>query len=220
MLRARALLRAPGTMKRSRNGVLGTHAIAALLCAWLGTATAIAETNEVAGTVLSIDEDDIVIDLGASKGGTDGAVVELWRPLKLRHPVTGKFLVDRFRIGRLKLVQVQRTLAWARPIGDLARAPAEGDIVVLPVEAGAVAKTGLAKASSASSASPLAPSPTAEAKVSDAPPVDASDPEARELSAIFDSLRGQPPATRILRYEQHARKYPTGKYARVLYEEA
>src|SRR6185295_1086642 len=119
--------------------------------------------GEVPGTVLSIDEEDIVVDLGMTKGATEGSVVELWRPLKLRHPVTGKFLVDRFRIGRLKLVQVQRTLAWARPVGDLARAPAEGDIVVLPVEAGAVAKTGLAKTSSAPGAPPLAPSPTGEA---------------------------------------------------------
>src|SRR6185295_13501661 len=158
--------------------------------------------GEVPGTVLSIDEEDIVVDLGMTKGATEGSVVELWRPLKLRHPVTGKFLVDRFRIGRLKLVQVQRTLAWARPVGDLARAPAEGDVVVLPVESGAVAKTGLAKTQSPP---PLAPAPTSDGN--DAEKIDAGDPEARELSAIFDSLKGQPPAARILRYEQHARNH-------------
>jgi hypothetical protein len=173
--------------------------------------------GEVPGTVLSIDEEDIVVDLGMTKGATEGSVVELWRPLKLRHPVTGKFLVDRFRIGRLKLVQVQRTLAWARPMGDLARAPAEGDVVVLPVESGAVAKTGLAKTQSPP---PLAPAATPDTKGNDAERIDTSDPEARELTAIFDALKGQPPAARILRYEQHARSHPTGKYARVLYEEA
>ena len=41
---------------------------------------------EIPGTVLSIDEEDIVVDLGMSKGGTEGSVVELWRPFKLRHP--------------------------------------------------------------------------------------------------------------------------------------
>ena len=172
---------------------------------------------EIPGTVLSIDEEDIVVDLGMSKGGTEGSVVELWRPFKLRHPVTGKILVDRFRIGRLKLVQVQRTLAWARPVGDLARAPAEGDVVVLPVDAVAVAKTGLAK----TQAPQLAPATTTpEGKGNDGERGDASDPEARELSAIFDALKGQPPAARILRYEQHARSHPGSKYARVLYEEA
>ena len=131
--------------------------------------------------------------------------------------MTGKILVDRFRIGRLKLVQVQRTLAWARPVGDLARAPAEGDVVVLPVDAVAVAKTGLAK----TQAPQLAPATTTpEGKGNDGERGDASDPEARELSAIFDALKGQPPAARILRYEQHARSHPGSKYARVLYEEA
>src|SRR5262249_971314 len=89
---------------------------------------AAAATVAVPGRVLSIDEDDIVIDLGSSKGGTDGITVELWRPFRLRHPVTGKFLADRFRIGSLKLVQVQRTLAFARPEGELARNPEAGDI--------------------------------------------------------------------------------------------
>src|SRR5262245_20552945 len=52
---------------------------------------------DVSGTVLSIDQEDIVLDLGSAKGAADGAVVEIWRPFKLRHPVTGRTLTDRFR---------------------------------------------------------------------------------------------------------------------------
>src|SRR3982751_4661131 len=59
---------------------------------------------DVSGTVLSIDQEDIVLDLGSVKGATDGVVVELWRPFKLRHPVTGRTLTDRFRIGSLRLM--------------------------------------------------------------------------------------------------------------------
>jgi hypothetical protein len=172
-------------------------------------------TTETTGTVLTIDEKDIVVDLGASKGGAEGGVVELWRPFKLRHPVTGKVLVDRFRVGTLKLVQVQRTLAWARPEGDLARTPAAGDVVILPGQLAMAANDGGAKSSSSSETARAAVDGANEAEVSDA-----GDPEARELSTIFDTLRGQPPAARIAKYEQYARTHPRSRYTRVLYEEA
>jgi hypothetical protein len=173
-------------------------------------------TVEVSGTVLSIDEDDIVLDFGSSKGGTDGSIVELWRPFRLRHPVTGKFLADRFRIGSLKLVQVQRTLAFARPEGELARNPEAGDIAILRSEAVAA---GGAVAKSRPTAPRLTGSPL-DAGAADAASTDAGDPEARELTAIFDGLKGQPPAARIVRYERYAHTHPRSKYARVLYEEA
>jgi hypothetical protein len=173
-------------------------------------------TVEVSGTVLSIDEDDIVLDFGSSKGGTDGSIVELWRPFRLRHPVTGKFLADRFRIGSLRLVQVQRTLAFARPEGALARNPEAGDIAILRSEAVAA---GGAVAKSRPTAPRLTGSPL-DAAAADAAPTDAGDPEARELTAIFDGLKGQPPAARIVRYERYAQTHPRSKYARVLYEEA
>jgi hypothetical protein len=202
-------------MKRSPIGIFGTRTLAALLCCWLGSTSARAEPSEIAGTVLSIDDEDIVVDLGASKGGTDGAVVELWRPFKLRHPVTGKFLVDRFRIGALKLVQVQRTLAFARPEGDLARNPEAGDVAILRVEPQASTVAG-AKTAPTSPTSPT----TVETSAGEASHVDAGDPEARELSAIFDSLKGQLPAARIVKYERYAGTHPKSRYARVLYEEA
>ena len=59
----------------------------------------------VEGTVMAIQGEEIVLDLGAARGAADGASVELWRPIKLKHPVTGKVLTDRFRIGALELVQ-------------------------------------------------------------------------------------------------------------------
>jgi hypothetical protein len=54
-------------------------------------------------TVVAIDAGDLVIDIGATKGVHDGEILELWRPVKLRHPVTGQILVDRFRIGSVRL---------------------------------------------------------------------------------------------------------------------
>src|SRR5688572_28381597 len=76
------------------------------------------------GTVVAIDSGDLVLDIGEAKGVHDGVVVELWRPLRLRHPVTGQLLVDRFRIGSLRLKQVRSTLSLAGSEGPLSRPPA------------------------------------------------------------------------------------------------
>ncbi|HMJ54470.1 MAG TPA: hypothetical protein VK540_20450 [Polyangiaceae bacterium] len=170
-------------------------------------ATPARDAPSASGTVISIDQEDIVLDLGSSKGGVNGSVVDLWRPFKLRHPVTGQTLTDRFRIGALRLVQVQKTLALARPEGVLARVPAAGDVVVM----------------THSTERPPVTHPSAVAGTRTAPNAPSGEPldaEGRELCAMFDSLQGEPIATRILRYEQFLQAHPNGTYARVLWEEA
>jgi hypothetical protein len=195
-----------------------------------GTRSAAAPAD-VSGTVLSIDEEDIVLDLGSQKGATEGAIVELWRPFKLRHPVTGRTLTDRFRIGSLRLMQVQRTLALARPEGPLARTPASGDVAILahaaPRQAvsSSVAATPSAPGASKSTAKTPTPvgasgSPTAAPRVSESPDGERLDPEGRELCALFESLKGEPIAKRVRRYEQYLQAHPSGTYSRVLWEEA
>ena len=183
-------------------------------------------SNEVSGTVLSIDQEDIVLDLGSTKGATDGAVVELWRPFKLRHPVTGRTLTDRFRIGSLRLMQVQRTLTLARPEGSLARVPAAGDLVILAHPAlrpSASSRAAERSSPTGASRSPAKTPVTAESSATPAsePPIgDSLDAEGRELCAVFDSLKGESIAKRVRRYEQYLQAHPSGKYARVLAEEA
>jgi hypothetical protein len=84
------------------------------------------------GIVVQVERDDLVLDVGSLRGAIDNDVAEIWRPLKVRHPVTGKLVVDRFLIGRLRLVQVRPNLSLAKPEGQLARDALGGDIVVLP----------------------------------------------------------------------------------------
>jgi hypothetical protein len=169
-------------------------------------------TTEVSGVVVSIDEEDIVVDLGSARGAADGNSIDLWRPFRLRHPVTGLMLTDRFRIGTLRLVQVQKTLALARPEGTLSRAAAPGDVVILGAPAPAANHP-------AKEPAPLAPFPAAASAPAEHA-VEPPDAESRELSAIFESLKGQGINARIQRYEQHAAAHPMGKYTRVLMEEA
>ena len=51
-----------------------------------------AQTPPPDATVVAIDSGDLVVDIGATKGVHEGEVLELWRPVKLRHPVTGQIL--------------------------------------------------------------------------------------------------------------------------------
>jgi hypothetical protein len=181
-------------------------------------------SSDVIGTVLGIDEEDIVLDLGSSKGAASGKVVELWRPFKLRHPVTGQTLTDRFRIGALRLVQVQKTLTLARPEGSLAREPAAGDIVVMerpsPRSSGPSAGAPGESDSRASASTRPAEMVGGQPSASAATDGNSLDAEGRELCAIFESLQGQPITKRISRYEQYLQTHPSGAYARVLAEEA
>ena len=96
-----------------------------------GPASAQSSGRGAEGTVLQVEKDDLVVDLGGVRGAHDGDVVELWRPLRIRHPITGKVLVDRFLIGKLHLVQVRPSLSLAQAQGELSRPAQTGDVVVL-----------------------------------------------------------------------------------------
>lgn len=213
-----------------RVGVL----IAALAASLFASSVALGqqEREAVEGRVLELSEGDIVLDLAHQRGASDGALVELWRPLAVKHPVTGQVINDRFLIGRLKLVQVREALSLARPDGKLARAAQAGDIVILrlpkPAQAPATkpAVAGPATPPQALPSPVAAPATAAAAAAASAPaPCDdsgksACDPDALDVSKLFDGLRGQSPRTRILAYEAFVTRRPKGRYAIVLYEEA
>lgn len=182
---------------------------------------------DIDGVVVAIDSGDLVLDLGADKGVRERQEVEIWRPLTLRHPITGKRITDRFKIGTLVVEQVRPTIAMARPKEDLSREPAPGDVVVVRGAIAAVAAP-----------PPLAPAPPAGPASKRAPvvvgpgagggtspyegtaPASPADPEAQALAALFDRLRGTTLAVRIRAYEDWIRTRPTSRFAPVLYEEA
>jgi hypothetical protein len=161
--------------------------------------------DAVEGAVVEVERDDLLVDLGALRGAADGDEVEIWRPLRVKHPVTGKVLADRFLIGKLRLVQVRPNLSLARVQGELARPALPGDVVVL------------AKAPPA----PPAPPPSSAApRAPAAPPAAGDDDETRALSRLFDELRGADPDARVRAYEAFAQRHPRGRYVQVLWEEA
>ena len=177
----------------------------------------------IEGHVIELQGSDILLDLAHQRGATDGAVVELWRPLAVKHPVTGELIKDRFLIGKLRLVQVRDALSLSRVEGKLSRDAQAGDIVILRTPRGAAPRTTTPAVSVAPSApvsppSPVKPSPASCAETSGA--VTGCDADTSEVSVLFDGLRGQSPRTRILAYENYVKRRPKGRYAVVLYEEA
>jgi hypothetical protein len=182
-----------------------------------------AEPGAVEGHVVALDRDDIVLDLARTDGATDGATVELWRPFKVKHPVSGLEVADQFLIGRLKLTQVRGTLSFARPLGSLARNAIPGDIVILRSPKLTAATKAPAPATPAATpatgttapAAPAAPAPSATA-TSSSP----RDPEAEEISALLDRVKGKGVRVRIVAYENYVRNSPNGRFAAVLWEES
>jgi len=174
------------------------------------------------GTVIAIDSGDLVLDLGAAKGVHEGDLVELWRPLRIRHPVTGQVLVDRFRIGSLRLKQVRSALSLASVEGTLSRPPATGDLVVLPTTGTREAPRGAAvvvpfPANTSTTGTPP-PQPSAASAAPREQPV-VVDPDGLALGNLMVALTGSEPTMRIQAYETFVRSHPNSRFAKVLREE-
>ena len=186
-------------------------------------------------TVVAIDSGELVVDIGATRGVRDGDVLELWRPIRLRHPVTGAMLVDRFRIGSLRLTQVRSALSLSVIEGAVSRPPATGDVVVLQERGGAgpvgvVETTTLvtakgsvpATATAAAAAEKTAEKPaekTTEGTTPTTPSIAPVDGDARALGEMMTALTGSDPAHRALAYETFALSHSRSRFARVLREE-
>ncbi len=168
------------------------------------------------GTVVAIDSGELVVDLGAAKGAKDGDLVELWRPMRVRHPVTGAVLNERFLIGSLRLRQVREALSLAVPEGATNRVPATGDVVVAQ---------GLPPAPSSSAAPQV---PAEKPKPPDPNNPDSKGPsfaapmssDAQLLGTLMEHLAGAEPNKRARAYRTFAAAHPESPYRRVLLEEA
>jgi hypothetical protein len=179
-----------------------------------GAASARADTAPVTGVVVAADGGDLILDIGGSKGAKDDDVVEIWRPIQVRHPVTHQLISDRFLIGHLKLSQVRPALSLAAPEGTLSRAPKVGDVVVLHPAPPPPTPTPTVTPTPTRTPTPTpTPAPTYT-------PTPAPDRDAAELSALFYSLHGASPETRADRYERFARSHSESRFARSLLEEA
>jgi len=130
--------------------------------------------------VVAFELGDVVVDVAGDRGASAGALLELWRPLNIKHPVTGQMVSDRFLIGRLRLVQVRSALSLALPDGKLTQPAQPGDIVVLHRAVSAHVATKSIVPEPVAATVPL-PLPGTSVPVSPAPDAQNAKPEPVEL---------------------------------------
>ncbi len=80
----------------------------------------------LAGTVVALDGDDLVLDLGKDKV-REGATLTLYRTIEVKHPVSGLTLRDRFPNGLVRIVRAGESLSIAHPVEPPPRAALVGD---------------------------------------------------------------------------------------------
>jgi hypothetical protein len=202
----------------------------ALALALIGLAPR-ARAQDVEGNVLALQGNDVVVDLGTTRGLAPGDVVEVWRPLKLKHPVSGQVITDRFRIARMKIVQARPSIGIARIEGDADRPLVPGDIVVAPRREPAEPapkpaekekdkekdRDGDKKLAAPAIVTTTTTTTTATREPKTTPPLDL---DAKELHELFLSLRGAPPEKRAAAYKQYVLDHPQSRHVQLLWEEA
>ncbi|MFI5298878.1 MAG: hypothetical protein ACHREM_12340 [Polyangiales bacterium] len=170
------------------------------------TIAAPASTAPLEGTVLLLDGADLVIDLGTQRGVHDGDRLELYRPLQVKHPVSGKVIRDRFQIGAIKITQARGTLSLGRADGALLRTVQVGDVALMPAPV--------------VEAMPLLAAAAQAKDEVECAPEDATDPETKQLATLFEHLRGASPEVRAKAYVEFASAHVEGRFSVVLREEA
>jgi hypothetical protein len=161
-------------------------------------------------TIVRVDESGIVVDAGSVMGVENGVAYIVYRPISVRHPLTGRTLRDRFPIGNIVVRHAGQSLSLAHPEGTLTRPPLVGDVLV-PVRAvpipvlqyvPSVSRPDMAQQTHVD---PL-PSAAAQSGVS---PVNS---EERELFETFTSTLGREIFERIRIYESFLRAHPNSAY--------
>lgn len=175
-----------------------------------------AAAGEVQGTVLQLDKDDLVLDIGSTAGATQDLVLDLWRPFRIKHPVSGKVLTDRFKIGQIQVGQVRPSMSLAKPVGTLSRAAETGDLVFFTPVSAAAPQPAAAKAAPAAVLPSEKPDATPYDEPSEAAP---ADQDAKNVMEMFEALKNQNIPARITRYEAFLRAHPDSRFFTVLFEE-
>jgi hypothetical protein len=173
-------------------------------------------TQAQLGHVLAVQANDVILDLSELQGIGRGTSVELWRPIKLKHPVTGRMVEDRFQIGRLSITQVRPHMSLAVPHGALDRPAEPGDVVIAPP------RPVIPAAGTATDLAEVATLDPALRVPASAPPIGAAreDRDVRELTELFEQLKGSTPRARINAYAGFIKAHRTNRFAPALLEQA
>ena len=203
--------------------------------------TADDQQGRMIGTIVRIDGEDLVLDLGAG-AVTVGDRLEVRRAITVLHPITRQRLRDRFVIGRVQVYQVGSSLSLARLVAAPERPLSVGDGLGVagdlsdrdganePNPGTAIAEDssrgGRREGGDGSPRAVVAANPSSQSSARaprDPVGATASSPrvsdDAVEVLAVFRATLGHPPAERIRYYETFIRRHPQSIYAALLQQE-
>lgn len=194
-----AMSRRAERRRRGRRRPAWPAAAALAVSAW----AAPAQAQRVEGTILQIEENELLVDLGRADGVEPGNAVRLYRRVVVEHPLTHRRLEDRFPLGDESLDQVAERMSIIVLDAPLAHPPRVGDTVV-------VTGTGAA-----------GPEPPPEAAACPACPATSCpaaaacelDPAVRTLLETFGRTLGQTLERRIEIWEDYLAEHPDVAWA-------
>lgn len=162
-----------------------------------------AHAAPVEGVIMQVQgTDELFVNLGTQDGLRPGAVLQIYRRVVLKHPITEKEIEDRFPIGRVKVDEAGRLLSIVRRYADLQRQPVPGDYAVL-----------------GQGAAPVAPVAKADCPPATVGPILPSDPP--EVTALHQALiagLGRSPDARVQLLTVYQQRYPNGPHAAAVNE--
>jgi hypothetical protein len=164
--------------------------------------------QSITGTIVRIDGEDILIDIGGA-GARKDLELTVYRSIEVRHPVTRKKLRDRFAIGVLGITQPGSSLSMARVKAKPSRPIAVGDALesgpVAPAS-GSTRPAGSAAAAAVAACPPVAPAracPKCEA---------GADEQEHKVIDAWKATLARPPADRIRIYQTYLLRNPFSPY--------
>lgn len=160
----------------------------------LASSPAIADDEIARGAVVKIEQQEIYVSLGSSKGVVPGAALRVKRPIKLKHPVTRANIEDWIPIGSVTVTQAGATLSRA-VVGELIDQMKLGDLVEILIDR------------------PEQPTTPRPAPTPTGPPLPASDPATVEVLGVFASQTGQSLDARIAGWERYLSTRSASPYA-------
>ncbi len=106
------------------HGPFGVATWLAALCLWVAAplpafasefGVDAANTVVRSGVIVRIQEGEFVIDLGGADGLSVGDPARMFRTIKVKHPVSGREVIDRFLLGECSVLELAPHMAILRP---------------------------------------------------------------------------------------------------------
>ena len=168
--------------------------------------------DRVSGHIVRIDGDDVFVDVGASDA-RDGAELELFRTITVRHPVTRRVVRDRFSFGKLRIVELGESLSIARVVGTPHWTVEVGDAVELGAgRARPVAQPPAGAATAQRTSAAIAAAPCRECPECETTCPPAADAHTEEIVAVWRATLGRAPEERERLYGIFLERNPTSPH--------